>query len=76
MKEEMAMTSKEVEDALVSGAHRVARGYLNGTTKSQAYGILTSMTLIGTATGVAATTYFIKKRYRLSRRFVKIPREI
>lgn len=72
----MSATTEAVEEVVVETASRVAKGYLNGTTRSQAYGILAATALTGAASGVTGTLLFLKKRYVLQRRFVKIPREV
>lgn len=59
-------------DVAVDTVSRIGRGYLNGTTRSQAYGILFLTALSGAASGVAGTVYFIKKQYVLVPKKVKV----
>jgi hypothetical protein len=69
------MDTEAVQDAAVDTAQRIAKGYLNGTTKAQSYGILATVAVAGAVSGVAATMYFVKKRFILEPKMIKVPRE-
>lgn len=69
------MDTEAVQDAAVDTASRIAKGYLNGTTRAQSYGILASTAGAGVVAGVTVTLYFVKKRYILEPKIIKVPRE-
>lgn len=66
------MKNEAVVDTAVETAARIGKGYLNGTTRGQAYGILAVTALTGLASGVAATTYYVKSRFVLKPKLVKV----
>jgi len=66
----------EAEEVVVNTATRIVKGYLNGTTRTQAYGILAATAVMGAASGVTGTLYFIRRKFVLQPKFVKVPREI
>jgi len=66
------MKTDVVAEAAVETAERVAKGYLNGTTRKQAYQILAATGLGGMASGIVGTLYVIKRKFVLTRRFVKV----
>ena len=66
------MKTEVVEEAVVDTTKRVAKGYLNGTTRGQAYGIIASTALAGAVSGVVGTLYFVRKHFILEKRYVKV----
>lgn len=69
------MEPEVVVDAAVDTATRVAKGYLNGTTRNQAYGIIAATTVTGLVAGTVGTLTMLKRKYTFEPKFVKVPRE-
>lgn len=59
------MNPEAALDASVDTASRIGRGYLNGTTRSNGYGILLVTATLGAAAGVAGTVFYVKKNFVL-----------
>lgn len=68
--------NEAVVDTAVETAQRIGKGWLNGTTRKQSYGILATVASLGAASGVGGTLYYIKKKFILQPKFVKVPREV
>jgi hypothetical protein len=56
-------------------AVRVGRGYLNGTTRGQAYGILLVTATLSAVSGAGGMLYHLKKKYNFQPKTVKVPVE-
>lgn len=56
-------------------AVRVGRGYLNGTTRGQAYGILLATAGLSAVSGAGGMWYHLRKKYRFEPKMVQVPVE-
>lgn len=54
-------------------AVRVARGYLNGTTRGQAYGLLSATAAAGAVVGVVGTVVFFRRKFIMVRKGYEYP---